>query len=356
MTSSQLRIAVIGSGMAGATCARRLSDAGAQVHLFEKSRGVGGRMATTRRRWCDEAGVEHEAAFDHGAPGFSAHSAAFAKFVHQRVEAKDLVRWMPRMAAESLLPLAGYDGWIAGSNMPALCAGLIGELPVTFGQTIDAIRIGPDGWRVEWLGETLGQGYDRVVLAMPPVQAAKLLEPHRRDWAQRGRLQPMQPCWTLFGVADELAQMPDWDAAWPRTGPLAWVVRNEKKPGRQPVEGRVHWVAHANAAWSQTHLEAPDDAVHATLLSALENFLGEAPDWRFSTVHRWRYASVARPDACTLQPFWFDDALGLGVCGDFLGGAGVEGAWLSGDALAEHISQDCGALARLRVPTDEATP
>jgi predicted NAD/FAD-dependent oxidoreductase len=29
--------------------------------------------------------------------------------------------------------------------------------------------------------------------------------------------------------------------------------------------------------------------------------------------------------------------MGLGACGDFLGGAGVEGAWLSGQMLAARL-------------------
>ena len=36
----------IGAGMAGIACARTLVQAGHQVTVFEKSRGVGGRMAT----------------------------------------------------------------------------------------------------------------------------------------------------------------------------------------------------------------------------------------------------------------------------------------------------------------------
>jgi len=354
MTSVRPRIAVIGAGVAGATCARGLKEAGADVHVFEKSRGVGGRMATRRRRWTDDAQVEHEAAFDHGAPGFTAHSAAFADFVAQRARAQDLVRWVPRMAPGSFVPLEAYECWIAPRRMPDLCSRLIDQLPVTLGQTIDALHAGPDGWRVEWLGETLGRGFSHVVLAMPPLQAAKLLEPHRHDWAHLGRQQRMLPCWTLLGVAEQPARAPDWDIAWPLGGPLAWIIRNEKKPGRACAEGLVHWVAHANATWSETHLEMPDDAVHATLLSALDEFLGEASRWRFSEVHRWRYASVARSEACASPAFRFDDALGLGVCGDYLGGAGVEGAWLSGDALARQIGEACGLVLPRRASAGES--
>lgn len=34
---------------------------------------------------------------------------------------------------------------------------------------------------------------------------------------------------------------------------------------------------------------------------------------------------------------WWDSGLRLGVCGDHLGGTGVEGAWRSGQALARQL-------------------
>ena len=327
--------------MAGATCARSLSDAGVDVCLFDKARGVGGRMATRRVRWSDEAGVDHEVAFDHGAPGFSTHSAAFAKFVHESVQSGELVRWNPIMDSGSFAPLGGLEAWIATPDMPALCRRLLEALPVALGQAVDALHRTASGWRVERQGETLGRDFTHVVLAMPPQQAARLLAAHRPDWARRGFQQRMLPCWTLLGVADPPADPPTWDVAWPSNGPLDWIIRNERKPGRAPVDGRLNWVAHAKAAWSETHLETPGDVVHAELLCAVADFLGQVPSWRISQVHRWRYASVERPDACALEPFWFDDELGLGVCGDFLGGAGVEGAWTSGDALAARIARAC---------------
>ena len=40
------RIAVIGAGLAGLSCARALRARGATVRLFDKGRGAGGRLAT----------------------------------------------------------------------------------------------------------------------------------------------------------------------------------------------------------------------------------------------------------------------------------------------------------------------
>ena len=67
-----MKIAIIGAGMAGLTCATRLSAAGHEVSVFDKGRGPGGRMASRR--------VEHGGEtfrFDHGAQYFTAREMAF---------------------------------------------------------------------------------------------------------------------------------------------------------------------------------------------------------------------------------------------------------------------------------------
>ena len=43
-----INIGVIGAGMAGITCANYLFSKGFEVTVYEKSRGLGGRMATKR--------------------------------------------------------------------------------------------------------------------------------------------------------------------------------------------------------------------------------------------------------------------------------------------------------------------
>jgi renalase len=331
------RVAVVGAGMAGAACASRIAGSGAEVHLFDKSRGVGGRLATRRVCWTDDAGVAHDTAFDHGAPGFSAQGAAFSRFVHDRCLRGELHRWRPRMASGSSAAPEGFEQWVAGAGMPALCRRLVDGLPSTLGKPVDALHRERQGWRLAAKGASPGPVFSQVVLAMPPRQAAELLAPHHPGWANQARQRRMAACWTLMAIADEPAGGTDWDVARPREGPLACIIRNDRKPGRPFERGRAHYVAHANAAWSETHLELPQAEVQAALLRALADVLPETPRWRFSQVHLWRYASVARASTRTLQPFWFDADLGLGVCGDYLGGAGVEGAWVSGDALAARI-------------------
>ncbi len=62
-------VAVIGAGIAGATAARALELAGHAVHVSDKSRGPGGRLATRRVEWVDRHGRTATTQLDHGAVG-----------------------------------------------------------------------------------------------------------------------------------------------------------------------------------------------------------------------------------------------------------------------------------------------
>lgn len=343
------RVAVVGAGMAGATCARWLADAGCSVQVFDKSRGVGGRMSTRRTSWIEpggdsgggaggtDQGPASPARFDHGSPGFSARSAEFSAFAEQAARDGLLQTWTPRIAPAGHAPLGDHRLWMPLPDMPALCRALLAGVRVVPECRIDTLAREAGGWRLHSDGAVVAEGLDAVVVALPLPQAAPLLQPHAAPWAERAMAVPMLPAWVLMAITDEQPALDApgsrGDIAWPRSGPLALVLRNDAVPGRVPIPGRAQWVLHATAAWSRTHLEAEAHEAVAALQQALAGWLARRPQWHHAVVHRWRFASAARaaevPGAC-----WWDQGLRLGVCGDALGGAGVEGAWRSGRALA----------------------
>jgi predicted NAD/FAD-dependent oxidoreductase len=124
-----------------------------------------------------------------------------------------------------------------------------------------------------------------------------------------------------------------FDAAHVGDSPLAWIACDDSRPGRGTQA--LHWVLHATAAWSRDHLELDPDVACAQLLDAWRAALGaHAPIVASAEAHRWRYALAdgdARPE------FAWDPALRLGLAGDWLRGARVEDAWLSGTALAGAV-------------------
>ncbi len=343
-------VAVIGAGIAGAACARTLFLAGHSLHVFDKSRGPGGRLATRRVEWVDQAGHACTTRFDHGAIGITAHSEVFQAFLDLAVSADWLADWKPTLAADSLPLEDGSRLYVPTPDMPSLCRRLLDEVSATWSFAVDGLHKSPRGWQVEAAGERYPVQFDAVVLALPPAQAVPLLSPHRRDWAGHAAATAMQPCWTLMGIAAAPEPALAWELARPPTGPLAWVMRNEARPGREPAHSQTHWVVHARADWSRLHLEQPAAWVQQQMQAALEDWLGRTVSWQHSVLQRWRYALPPAHRAAVSESCWWDAAQGLGVCGDFLGGAGVEGAWLSAQSLCAAL------LQRESVAAAEITP
>ena len=339
------KVAVIGAGIAGAACAHAVSKAGHSVHVFDKSRGPGGRLATRRVEWLDQHGQLCEASLDHGAVSITAHSPTFQSFVRQALDAGSLAEWRPLLAPGSALLDGGGPHYLPVPDMPALSRSLLGRSAATWSTVVEGLHKGPLGWQVQAGGQQIGGHFDTVVLALPPAQAAPLLNPHRRDWAQLAAVELMKPCWTMMGVADATDDLQGWDLARPPKGLLAWVVRNDARPGRAHVPGQAHWVLHASAGWSRRHFEQPAAWIQAQMQAALAEWLGRPVDWRHGVVHRWRYAAPQVSSAAPAGTCWWDAAQGLGVCGDFLGNAGVEGAWLSAQSLATALLHSSHAAA-----------
>ena len=350
MDTKTQHIAVIGAGIAGAACARALTLAGHSVHVFDKSRGPGGRLATRSVEWVDRQGQACTTRLDHGAVGITARTETFRTFVDQAVVAGWLVEWSPELAAGSLPPGDPGQLYVPAPDMPALCRSMLGGTTATWSFAVDSLHKGPLGWQVRAGAERCDAQFDAIVLALPPAQAASLLSPHRLDWARHASVVSMQPCWTLMGIAKVSNDVLGWDLARPPMGALAWVFRSDARPGRARVPGQAHWVAHARAGWSRQHLEQPAAWVQQQMQAALGECVGQPVDWHHCMVHRWRYALPQAQRAAAAESFWWDAAQGLGVCGDFLGGLGVEGAWLSARSLSVALLQRAAAVADAPAP------
>ncbi|WP_396595642.1 NAD(P)/FAD-dependent oxidoreductase [Brevundimonas sp. R86498] len=310
---------VIGGGMAGLSCARALGLAGHAVTVIDKGRGPGGRMAT--RRLTAAGG---EITFDLGTPAFEARSPAFLAEVRQWASDGHAAPW----------PAAGADSWVGVPAMNAPLKAMADGLDVRWSTRVSEVSPGPDGWQVRTEAGDRFEA-DTVVVALPADQAADLLEPVQAgmagEMAARARACRSRPCWTvLLAFAERLPILDDWREG-NAADALGLAVRNAAKPGRS---GPETWVLHAGADWSARHLEEPADRIADLLITALSERLAvPLPAILARGGHRWRYAT---PVGGGTGPVW-DPALRLGLCGDWLGEPGVEGAWLSARDLAARI-------------------
>jgi len=323
------RIAVVGAGIAGLACARVLTASGLDVHVFEKSRGVAGRMSTRRG--------EHGQC-DHGAQYFTARDPAFRAEVQRWIAAGAAALWTPRLyvfdseEAAGRLQAASVERFVGTPGMTAPGRLLAEGLQVHVECQISHVQRFADHWQLQDTRGMQMSGFDAVLLAMPAPQAWALLQDVAPVLATRATSVPMRPSWALMLHYDSPLPLP-FDAAFVNAGPLRWIARDGSKPGRP--DHNV-WLLHGTAQWSTLHLDASHDAVADMMLAAGHRVTGcdLRHGLRARTLHRWLYADTEH----TLgEPCLWNAESALGLCGDWLQDDKIEGAWCSGRALAQQV-------------------
>lgn len=321
------RIAVIGAGIAGLALASRLA-AHATVLVFEKSRGLGGRMTTRRREpWF----------FDHGTQFFTARDPAFRALLEPLIATGTVAEWHGRVVYLESGKKPRKRQWfephyVASPTMSALCKHLGAGLDIRAATEIAPLaRRATTGWLLEdTSGNVLGE-FDLVISTAPAPQTVRLFDAHLpMDAPLRGVR--YRSCFALLAALDP-PWHPGWIAGKARDNPIEWVAVQATRPGRNSASAIV---AHASADWSDAHLDDPPADVEKALLAELEA-LAELPSdaLQHVSVHRWRYALL---DTSTKTgAVWLDPDAGLAAAGDWCTASRVEDAWLAGCRLASEL-------------------
>ncbi len=337
---SQQPIAIIGAGLSGLACAQALALAGCAVHLFDKSRSAAGRMSTRRAE--DAQGAWQ---CDHGAQYFTARDADFRAEVQRWQQAGVAAVWPGSIASHdgnSFVPLqTNTERFVGTPRMTAPAAHLARELAalappllpvqIQLQTTVQSVQAATDGWSITSAEHGMhAQHYRAVLLAVPAPQAMPLLAAIAAAVAALSASAHMRGCWALMVRCSSQVSLA-CDGAFVNAGPLRWVARDSSKPSRSGVET---WLLHASPEWSESHIEDDAASVTTALLQAFAALGGPDPASVQATAHRWRYADTETPlnAGC-----WWDASSRLGMCGDWLHGGKVEGAWLSGRTLAQQV-------------------
>jgi photolyase PhrII len=318
------KVAVVGAGVGGLVAARCLQDHGLDVTVFDKSRGVGGRLATRR---------EDGLAFDHGAQYFTARDSRFTRYVRSWMQQGLVEPWMGRIvkldsngACEDQY---GTPRYVAVPGMNNLAEHLAEELNIKTNTAISRIDPAEGKWKITDAAGNDAGTFDWVTLNCPPKQSLKILDGQSVLSKQIAEVK-MDPCWAMMLTTADLGDI-DFDGAFVENGPLSWIAHDGSKPRRLEADSVTNWTLHASAAWSEAHLECCPSQIQSELLQALEQAVKRKVRPLHCKVHRWRYAlpKVALDDQCLWDP-----VAGLGACGDWCFSPRIEGAFLSGMAMA----------------------
>ena len=327
----EVNIAVIGAGIAGLSCAYELGRGDAKVTVFERSRALGGRLATRHYG---------QFAFDQGAQFITARSRPFSKFAEIAMRAGVLAPWRPRLLEDQRAWDAPIEEWFVGTpGMSALVRPLSRGVELQTGVSVHELLQGQRGWELRTDSGGERRVFDAVVVAVPAPQALTLLGPHGRAFRHLTDVK-MAPCWAGM-MAFEAPLDAGADARRWTSGPLMWAACNSTKAGRPP--GPQSWVVHASAQWSREHLEADANEAARLLLHEFSLAIGASlPPPVYLEAHRWRHAFVEQPLGL---PCLLDEEIAAGGCGDWCIAPRVEAAFESGRSLAHSMLSMVGLSA-----------
>jgi renalase len=322
-----LPVIVVGGGMAGLACARRLHDAGRPVRVLERAHRLAGRLSA-RTETID--GRSHPV--DLGAPYFTVRDPGFAQVVAGWQQAGLAREWTDRFSTATPDGLtgvaAGPQRWAASGGLRSLVEALADGIDVRLEHLVTRVGSDPASGVESGVLTVDGEAAAAVVLAMPDPQAAWLLpDPVAAELGVAVR--PWSPVQTVWAAWPKRC-WPEFDGIFIVDSPvLTWVADS----GRSHGDGAPVLVAHSSTPFARLHLNQPAGAI-APMLSAISDLLGGLPPPEWARVHRWALASAEQTHP---EPFGLTDSL-IGVCGDGWGPRSrVEQAWISGTGLAEML-------------------
>lgn len=311
-----MRIIVVGAGLSGLMAARECALHGHEVIVFDKGRGVGGRLATRRIK---------DATLDHGAQFFTVRSDEFQSRVDDWITAGVVREWCRGFSEED-----GHPRYVGTHGMTSIAKYLAIGLDVRLSTLVFSLSRAEPDWVVT-TDDGVAHHANRVILTAPVPQSFSL----------------------MFGGGIEMPadlRNTDYDRTLGLLVTLDSNNHNVTSPGGMQFPDTVFsfigdntakgisdtpaLTFHANPEWSLANFDLTNREIHDALLEAATPWLGTAVVTS-SEMKKWRFANPKKiwPDAC-----WVDDSGTLAIAGDAFAGPRVEGAALSGLAAARTLS------------------
>jgi renalase len=319
------RIAIIGAGLSGLVLAQKLSKK-ADVTVFEKANGLGGRMSTR---------YALPFVFDHGAPCFTARSDEFYAFLKPHIDAGTIAPWQGEVITLEIGKKEERHLWheshlVPLPNMNSLCHALSGDLNIR--PRCEVAPLGSQtgsGWELHDKNEQRLGYFDWVISTAPPAQTVQLLAAQVSE-TDAIRSMNMQSCFALL-LGFNRPWTKKWIFANVRNNPIKYIAVNSSKPSRN--SNLTCLVIHTQSHWANAHIDHDINEMQHFLLQEFNRVTDiNAQQADYISTHRWRYSTVGETPKPSHYINWEQ---GLAATSDWCASSHIEQVWFAANKLAE---------------------
>lgn len=298
---------IVGAGLCGLTLGTKLREANFSTYLLEKSRSVGGRMATRRDGWCT---------YDHGA-AFYIHSDHTPFYWH--------AAWASLGKSKNWFTDRSGSHGVGLRGMNSLAKLLVESQTIHLQEKVLRIDIHPKG--VELICES-GRRFSatKAILTCPLPQSLEILRTSQISYpTDLNELPYAKALVGLFELEESKA-----DLTFKTYASDLFSIANNQAKG---ISAAPCLTVVMSDAWSEHHFESPDEEILNGIQAAL---LTEAPQLRIKKrqLKKWRFSHPQR----TYQSLFETIADGkILLAGDAFGGGSLAGAIRSALAVLNQI-------------------
>ena len=319
-----MKVLVVGAGISGCICARRLSDFGHEVTVVEKGRGVGGRMSTRRM---------NGAIIDHGAQFFTIRDNRLLGYLQEWQNGDSVAEWYDHVPNRSDLADRSRFRGVLGMTDPA--KHLLRNLKVEKNYFVEFIQWSGGAWTVKEKG-TSGRSLDvdHLVLTLPVPQMLELFARSSFELQPQvmSKLKDISysSCLAFFGLLDRVSSIPCPGIITHPTPQVDWLADNQVKG----ISQKPAFTLHASAKFSDEIWNVPDKDAALSFVPVVERLMqAKILEW---IIHRWHFA---KPLVSFGESHFHSTDIHLSLAGDSFGGERIENAAISGWEAAESIIQ-----------------
>ena len=301
-----MKIAIIGAGFSGCNLYNNLKEKYEDIIIFEKSRGVGGRLST---KYVDDKFIDHATS--------------------SLIPITDDLKMFCLDLAKNGVVKAKYDEFIPKNGINQICKFLIDEKDLIKNTKITKAQNFDNKWILEDENHNIYKDFDLLFITIPAPQILQMKIELQNDFKEKLSHIKYDSIFSLILHSNKDIKL---DKSLLYENPdIKNIINNSIKYLYKDFSS---YIIHSTKEFANCINEKSKEEICEIFLDNFDDETKEKFE-RFTIIpHLWKYAFAK---TSLDMPYFLNEEKNLGICGDYFNHSNMEAALLSSELLSNSI-------------------